>query len=95
MNLRYALPLLLMSLTMTAQAQDAAPAPAAADTFEREMIKALKLSFAAKRGVVVHVGGNPISAVVKAIGPDVIILSNREHATIVVRRERIDAVEAD
>lgn len=84
---------LLLSLSMTATAQDAAPANA--DTFEREVLKTLKASFAAKRGVVVHVGGQTIPAIVKAIGPDVIVLSNREHATILVRRERIDAVEAD
>jgi FAD/FMN-containing dehydrogenase len=83
--------LLLTSLTMTAHAQD----PASADTFEREALKALKAAHAAKRSVVVHIGGQTIAGAVKAIGPDSIILSNREHATIIVRRERIDAVEAD
>lgn len=92
---RIALYSLLLSLSMTAQAQDTPAGPANADTFEREAIKALKSAHAANRGVVVHVGGRTIGGGVKAIGPDVIILSNREHATIVVRRERIDAVEAD
>lgn len=83
--------LLLTSLTMTAQAQD----PASADTFEREALKALKAAHAAKKSVVVHVGGQTIAGGVKAIGPDSIVISNREHATIIIRRERIDAIEAD
>jgi hypothetical protein len=36
-----------------------------------------------------------MSGIVKAIGPDAVILANREHATIIVRRERIDAIEGD
>ncbi|MCP5476088.1 MAG: hypothetical protein R3F18_06430 [Lysobacterales bacterium] len=83
--------LLLMSLTMTANAQD----PASADSFEREALKALKAAHAAKKSVYLHVGGQTIGGAVTAIGPDVVILRNREHETIIVRRERIDAVEAD
>jgi hypothetical protein len=83
--------LLLTSISMTAHAQD----PASADTFEREALKALKSAHAAKKSVVLHVGGETIAGAVKAIGPDSIIISNREHATIIVRRERIDAIEAD
>ena len=83
--------LFLTSLTMTANAQD----PAAADTFEREALKVLKAAHAAKKSVVLHVGGQTVAGGVKAIGPDSIIISNREHATIIVRRERIDAIEAD
>ena len=52
---------LLLSTSMTAIAQDAAPANA--DTFEREVLKTLKASFAAKRGVVVHIGGRTIPAI--------------------------------
>jgi hypothetical protein len=77
----------------TAAAQDAAPA--SADTFEREALTTLKASHANKRGVVLHVGGQKIPGIVKAIGPDSVVLANQEHARIVVRRERIDAVEAD
>ncbi len=91
MNRLAAASLLLMSLTMTAQAQD----PASADSFEREALKALKAAHAAKKSVYLHVGGQTISGAVTAIGPDVVILRNREHETIIVRRERIDAVEAD
>lgn len=78
-----------------ASANAVAEEPAAADTFEREALKALKASFEAKRGLTLHVGGQRIGGVVKAIGPDVVVLANREHARILVRRERIDAVEAD
>jgi hypothetical protein len=85
--------LILTSLTMTSIAQDTAPA--SADTFEREALKALKASFAARRSVVIHTNGSSITGLVKAIGPDVIVLANREHETLVVRRERIDAIEAN
>ena len=86
-------PTLALLLTMTATAQDAAPAQA--DSFEREALKVLEASHAQKKGVVIHVGGQTIAGVVKAIGPDAVIVANREHAQIVVRRERIDAVEGD
>lgn len=85
--------ILTTSLSMTSIAQDAAPA--SADTFEREALKALKASFAARRSVVIHTNGSTITGLVKAIGPDVIVLANREHETLVVRRERIDAIEAN
>lgn len=85
--------LLALCLAMNAHAQN--DAPASADTFEREALKTLKASHEAKRGVVLHVNGHAISGVVKAIGPDVVVLANREHQTILVRRERIDAVEAN
>ena len=77
----------------TAAAQDAAPA--SADTFEREALISLKASHVNKRGIVLHVGGQKISGRVHAIGPDSVVLANQEHARIVVRRERIDAIEAD
>lgn len=84
---------LLLSLAMTANAQDTAPA--SADTFEREMLSVLKAAHAAKKSVYLHVNGRTVGGAVKAIGPDSVIISNREHATIIIRRERIDAVEAD
>ena len=79
--------------TGTASAQDTAPP--AADTFEREALATLRQSHANKRGIVLHVGGQRIAGIVKAIGPDVVVVANQEHARIVVRRERIDAIEAD
>lgn len=87
--------LLLTTMTMTAQAQDPAQDPAAADTFEREALKTLKASHAAKRSVTVSVGGQRVAGMVKAIGPDVIIIGNREHGTILMRRERIDMIETN
>ena len=77
----------------TVAAQDATPA--AADTFEREALVTLRASHANKRGIVLHVGGQRIAGIVKAIGPDAVVVANREHGRIVVRRERIDALEAD
>lgn len=97
MKLTALLPAALMLTTLAAAAQDSA-APAALkplDTFEREVLAALKASHQQRRGIVVHVGGEAIGGVVTGIGTDVVSLANREHARILVRRERIDAVEAD
>lgn len=90
---RSSLFLLLTMTAMTATAQD--PAPAQADTFEREALKVLKASHAQRKGIVIHVGGQTVSGIVKAIGPDAVIVANRDHAQIIVRRERIDAIEGD
>lgn len=96
MRLSTFLPAVLMATTLGASAQEAAPAagPKPLDTFEREMLATLKASHAERRGIIVHVGGEAIGGVVTGIGPDVVALSNREHSRILVRRERIDAVEA-
>lgn len=91
--IRPALFLLLSVAAMNSNAQDTAPAQA--DTFEREALKVLRASHAAKRSVVIHVGGQAVTGIVKAIGPDVVIVANREHGQVVVRRERIDAIEGD
>lgn len=85
--------ILLATLCGPAVAEEAT-APASADLFEREALKLLKASFENKRGVVVHVGGQSIAGVVKAIGPDAVVLANREYSNIVVRREKIDAIES-
>jgi len=87
--------LFLTSLSMNANATANAQEPASADTFEREALKTLKAAHAAKKSVVLHVGGQTIAGAVKAIGPDAVVIGNREHANIIVRRERIDVVEAD
>jgi hypothetical protein len=95
MNTQLLLPALLISALFNAPASAQDTTPAAADTFEREALKVLKSSHEAKRGIVVHVNGEAIGGLVKAIGPDVVVLSNREHSTILVRRDRIDAIESN
>ena len=97
MKLAAMVPATLLLAALAAGAQETA-APAALkplDTFEREVLAALKASHQQRRGIVVHVGGEAIGGVVTGIGTDVVSLANREHARILVRRERIDAVEAD
>ncbi len=92
MKLASVIPLFLFAMASgSAQAEQ----PAATDTFEREALASLKRSFENGRGIVVHVGGQRIGGVVKAIGPDVVVLANREYSRILVRRERIDAVEGE
>ena len=97
MKLSPLVPAMLMLATLGATAQDAAPSAELKklDSFEREVLAALQASHQQRRGIVVHVGGEAIGGVVTGIGPDVVALANREHARILVRRERIDAVEAD
>jgi hypothetical protein len=91
-TMRQLLPMIALTMTLSAQAQTPNPAPQA-DSFEREAAKVLQASHANKRGVVVHVNGEAIAGIVKAIGPDSVVLANQQYGTIVVRRERIDAVE--
>jgi hypothetical protein len=90
-------PALLMLSTVGVSAQDKPSAPALRplDGFEREVLGALQASHTERRSVVLHVAGGTVSGIVTGIGPDVVALANREHARILVRRERIDAVEAD
>jgi hypothetical protein len=95
MNAKLMLQAMLLSTLFNAPVSAQETAPAAADTFEREALKVLKASHEAKRGIVVHVKGEAIGGLVKAIGPDVVILSNREYSTILVRRDQIDAIESN
>jgi hypothetical protein len=93
MKLASLIPLFVFAMAGNAGAQS--QQPPAADSFEREALSSLKRSFEGGRGIVVLVGGQRIGGVVKAIGPDVVVLANREHSRILVRRERIDAVEGE
>jgi hypothetical protein len=87
--------LLLPWIDVHAQQAEGPTGPKPLDGFEREVLAALQDSHRQKRGVVLHVGGEAIAGQVTGIGPDVVALASREHARILVRRERIDAVEAD
>jgi hypothetical protein len=78
-----------------AEEAPAATQPGSADTFERELLSTLKASHSNKRGITLHVDGESFGGVVVAIGPDVVVLSNREHGRILVRRERIAAAKAN
>ena len=80
------------ALLPQAHAAEPAPAPAQADRFEVEAAASLKKSAAEKKGVELIVGGERVVGYVTAIGPDSVILTSREHARVVVRRDRIDAV---
>ena len=73
-------------------AAEPVPAPAQADRFDVEATTSLKKSAAEKKGVELIVGGERVVGYVTAIGPDSVILTSREHARVVVRRDRIDAV---
>lgn len=85
----FALALIVFPL---AQAAEPMTAPAQADRFDVEATISLKKSAAEKKGVELVVGGERVVGYVTAIGPDSVVLTSREHARIVVRRDRIDAV---
>jgi hypothetical protein len=89
---RAVLSLLAFALLPTAHAAEPAPAAAQADRFDVEAATSLKKSAAEKKGVELIVAGERVVGYVTAIGPDSVILTNREHARVVVRRDRIDAV---
>lgn len=87
---------LMLSLTIAMTGLRAEEsAPARADTFEREALAVLRASHARQRSIVVHVNGEAVTGIVKAIGPDVVVLVNREYERVVVRRDRIDAIQGD
>lgn len=76
---------LSLSLAMT-------QAHAADTTFDAATEALLAKSRDSKAGLAFHVNGEVIGAYVVEIGKDVIVAANREHARIVIRRDRIDAV---
>lgn len=82
-------PMLALAMMTTAGAAGAQTGFAAA------LDAVLSDSLQNKRGVVVHVDGQRIAVVVRELGADVVTLANQEHRRIVVRRDRIVAVEAD
>lgn len=63
--------------------------------FRTALDATLKKSQEAKRGVVFHVNGASIPGVVKEIYGDTVVVANQQHGRILIRIERIDAVEAD
>ncbi len=65
----------------------------AADTPQQAIEKALQAAQQAKKGVTLHVGGQPIGGGVVRIEPgQVVELKSQQHGRIVVRIDRIDAV---
>jgi hypothetical protein len=65
------------------------------NAFETELRAVLELGLAARKGMVFHVQGATINGVVKAVRDSAVLVSNHEHARILIRFDRIDAVEGD
>jgi hypothetical protein len=91
MNLK---PAAMAAVTVLAPVAPIAP-DAAEESFHADLIAALKQGQLARKGMVFHVQGTEINGVVKEIRRDVVYVSNHEHARILIRLDRIDAVEGD
>lgn len=63
--------------------------------FQTELKSLLTRGMESKRGVVFHLNGEKVPGVVKRLLSDAVIVSNQEHATILIRLDRIDAIELD
>ncbi len=91
--LRNALAALLLIPTLAAAQTPSSP-PAATD-FQSALQVSLEASRDSRRGVQLHVDGVRIAGLVREIHADAVVLSNREFERIVVRRDRISAVEGN
>jgi len=74
------------------------PAPAAAPAVpetgvDAEMRAVLQENLILRRGVVLNIQGSQVKCVIKEIRGGIVIASNHEYAKILVRIDRIDAIE--
>ena len=69
--------------------------PVVPNAFADELIAVLKQGIVARKGVVFHVQGSEITGVVKEVREGAVLVSNHEHSRILIRFDRIDAIEAD
>ena len=69
--------------------------PAASVDFRAELNSILERGIESKRGIIFHMNGQEIAGVVKRVFNDAVLVANQEHATILIRIDRIDAVELD
>lgn len=63
--------------------------------FRSELTSILERGMESKRGIIFHISGEEVAGVVKRILKDAVLVANQEHATILIRIDRIDAVELD
>ncbi|MEZ5462855.1 hypothetical protein [Dokdonella sp.] len=63
--------------------------------FQAELNSILTRGIETKRGIIFHMNGEEVAGVVKRILKDAVLVANQEHATILIRLDRIDAVELD
>ena len=85
-----------MTITTLAAASTATPAAgSSSEAFDAELLAMLKQGIVARKGMVFHVQGAEINGVVKEIRQGAVLVSNHEHGRILIRIDRIDAVEGD
>ena len=63
--------------------------------FEIELRAVLEQGILARKGMVFHVQGATINGVVKSVREGAVLVANHQHARILLRFDRIDAIEGD
>lgn len=92
MSFRTAVLALPIALVLAASFASAQTEPATPANGSRIVDTLLQTSKQENKGLMFYVGGQTIGAVVTEIGDEYITAKNREFGTIVIRRDRIDAV---
>jgi hypothetical protein len=92
MSFRTAVLALPIALVLAASFASAQTEPAAATTRSQNVDTLLRESQRENKGLMFFVGGQSIGAVVVEVGAEYITARNREYGTILIRRDRIDAV---
>ena len=80
--------------TATAIPHPAAPV-GAANSFETELAAVLTQAITGRKSMMFHVQGAEITGVVKEVRDGAVLVSNHESARILIRFDRIDAVEGN
>jgi hypothetical protein len=93
--IRHAILAALLALTVLLVPHAALAQDSTASSFQAELQSLLSRSMESKRGVVFHLHGEKLPGVVKRLLSDAVLVSNQEHATILIRLDRIDAIELD
>ena len=63
--------------------------------FDAELLEILEQGRSSRKALVFHVDGAQISGVVRSIGAASIVIGNHEHGRILIRLDRISAIEGD
>ena len=93
MSFRTAVLALPIALVLAASFASAQTEPAATPATGSHQVETLfQKSKQENKGLMFYVGGQSIGAVVTEIGDEYITAKNREYGTILIRRDRIDAV---
>lgn len=92
MSFRTAVLALPIALVLAASFASAQSEPATASGANPTVDTLFQKSQQENKGLMFYVGGQSIAGVVTAVDAEYVTAKNREYGTIVIRRDRIDAV---